>query len=69
VRCVYALRVLLLQKRYHQQSNDVDDLDQWVDCRACRIFVRIAYSIAGDCSFVSIRALAAAVAVFYDVAV
>ena len=48
-----------LQQWHHQQRNNVDDLDQRVDRRASRIFVRIAYGVARDCSFVSVRALAA----------
>ena len=49
---------------HHQQRYDVNDLDQRIDRRASRIFVRFANGIAGYCRFVSVKALAAAIAVF-----
>ncbi len=44
----------ILQKRHHQESNNVDDLDQRVDRRTSRILIRIAYRVARDCSFVGV---------------
>ena len=47
-------RTPLLQERHHQECNNIDDLDQRVDCRTGRIFVRIAYSVTGDSGFVGV---------------
>jgi len=54
----------LAEQRHHQQSHNVDDLDQRVDGRTGGVFVRIADGVASNCSFVGIRALAATVADF-----
>ena len=50
--------------RQHQDRNDVCDFNHRIDRRASRIFVRFANGIAGYCRFVSVKALAAAIAVF-----
>ena len=39
---------------YHQERDDVDDLDERVDCRPSSILVRIADCVAGDRSLVGI---------------
>ena len=50
--------------RYQQKGDNVDDLNQRVDCRAGRVLVGVAHGIAGDRGFVCIGALAAVVALF-----
>ena len=54
----------LHHQRHNQQRHNVDDLDQWVNRWACSVFVRVAYGVASDCSFVRVRAFAAVVTVF-----
>src|SRR6218665_2790864 len=51
-------------QRHDQQRHDVDDLDQRVDRRACRVFVGVAHGVAGHGRLVRLAALAAMVAVF-----
>ena len=43
-----------LQQWHQQQGDDVDDLDQGIDCRTGSILVRIADGIAGDSSLVGL---------------
>jgi len=43
-----------LQERHHQECNDVDDLDERIDRRASRIFVRVADGVTGHSRFVSV---------------
>ena len=59
------LRVTLLyEERYEKKCNNVQDFDHRVDGGASGIFVGVAYGVAGDRSFVGVRALAAVETVF-----
>ena len=53
-----------LEQWHDQESNNVDDLDERVDCGTGGILVRITDRIARDSSLMSITALAAEVTVF-----
>src|SRR5210317_958252 len=55
---------ILQQERYHQQRNNVEDLDHRVNSRSGSVLVRIADGVTGDGSFVGIAALAAQMTVF-----
>src|SRR5215510_233314 len=54
---------MLDHQGHDQQRNDVDDLDERIDRWTGRVLVRIADGVAGDRGLVSIRSLAAVVAV------
>ena len=47
-------KLLLREQRYHQQRNDIDDLDQRVDCRAGRVLVGITDRVARNRGFMGI---------------
>src|SRR6185503_17360212 len=53
-----------LQQRHQQQCNDVDDLDQRIYRRACRILVRIAHRVTSYRRLVRVGALAAIMPIF-----